>query len=92
MGAEFFSVEPKPTGGAGRARIAERLRQLHRWMSIVFTLRVVANFVGLAAGQVPAAITYAPLPPLLILTLSGLYMFGRHAGAKRHATMLATKG
>ena len=61
MGAEFFSVDPKPAGGAGGARFAARLKRIHRWMSIVFTFTVVANFAALAAGQGPAAITYAPL-------------------------------
>ena len=51
------------------------MRQLHRWLSIVFTLTVIANFVALSRGEPPAAITYAPLFPLALLLLTGLYLF-----------------
>ena len=51
------------------------IRQTHRWLSIVFTLTVIANFVAMAFGAVPALITYAPLPPLFLMLLTGLYMF-----------------
>lgn len=51
------------------------IRQTHRWLSIVFTLTVIANFVALTRGQPPAWVTYSPLPPLALLLFSGLYMF-----------------
>jgi hypothetical protein len=53
------------------------IRQTHRWLSIAFTLTVIANFVALArgAGMPPAWITYSPLPPLALLLFSGLYLF-----------------
>jgi hypothetical protein len=51
------------------------VRQSHRWLSIVFTLTVVANFVALAQGQPPAWVTYSPLLPLALLLFSGLYLF-----------------
>jgi hypothetical protein len=51
------------------------IRQIHRWLSIVFTLTVVANFVALSQGQPPAWITYSPLLPLALLLFSGLYLF-----------------
>jgi hypothetical protein len=54
------------------------IRQTHRWLSIAFTLTVIANFIalGLGRGQQPAAwITYSPLLPLAFLLLTGLYMF-----------------
>jgi hypothetical protein len=51
------------------------IRQTHRWLSIVFTLTVVANFVAMTQGPPPAWITYSPLPPLALLLFSGLYMF-----------------
>jgi hypothetical protein len=51
------------------------IRQTHRWLSIVFTLTVVANFVAMTQGPPPAWVTYSPLPPLALLLFSGLYMF-----------------
>ena len=51
------------------------IRQSHRWLSMAFTLTVVANFVAMALGTPPAWVTYAPLPPLFLLLFSGLYLF-----------------
>jgi len=54
------------------------IRQIHRWLSIVFTLTVIANFIALARGggaAPPPWITYSPLPPLALLLFTGLYMF-----------------
>lgn len=54
------------------------VRQFHRWVSLVFVLTVVANFVAMAAGggeQPPPYITYAPLLPLFLLMLTGVYLF-----------------
>lgn len=52
-----------------------RIRQLHRWMSILFTLTVIANFAARTKGEPPAWITYSPLFPLALLLLTGLYLF-----------------
>jgi len=52
------------------------IRQIHRWLSIVFTVTVIANFVVLGQGQQQVSwVTYSPLLPLALLLLSGLYMF-----------------
>ncbi len=51
------------------------IRQFHRWLSIAFTLTVIANFAVRPFGEPPAWITYAPLLPLFLLLFSGLYMF-----------------
>ena len=54
------------------------IRQIHRWVAIVFTLTVIANFVAMAqggGGMPPAWITYSPLLPLALLLFSGLYLF-----------------
>ena len=61
------------------------IRQSHRWISIVFTLTVVANFAAMAMnpGEMPPAfITYSPLLPLALLMLSGLYLFALPYTAK----------
>jgi membrane protein CcdC involved in cytochrome C biogenesis len=51
------------------------IRQFHRWISIIFTATVAANFIVMSFGQPPAWVVYAPLPPLALLLFSGLYMF-----------------
>ena len=52
------------------------IRQTHRWLSIAFTLTVIANFVQLGMGQKePNLVTYSPLLPLALLLFTGLYMF-----------------
>lgn len=52
-------------------------RRLHRWVSIAFTLTVVANFAAMAQGTPPAWVTYAPLAPLALLLITGLYLFAQ---------------
>lgn len=69
------------------------VRQTHRWLSIIFTVTVIANFAAMARGEPPAWIVYSPLLPLFLLLFSGLYMFalpyaarwrsGRSAGQTR---------
>ena len=51
------------------------VRQIHRWLSIIFTVTVIANFAAMALGQPPAWVVYSPLPPLALLLFTGLYMF-----------------
>ena len=51
------------------------VRQTHRWMSIAFTLTVIANFVAMSQGPPPAWVTYSPLPFLALLLFTGLYLF-----------------
>ena len=51
------------------------IRQIHRWLSIAFTLTVAANFVAMTQGPPPAWVTYSPLLPLAFLLLTGLYLF-----------------
>lgn len=53
------------------------IRQIHRWLSIAFTLAVIANIVALTM-QVQATwiglLAFVPLIPLLV---TGLYMFAQ---------------
>ena len=53
------------------------VRQIHRWVSIAFTVTVIANFIALArgAGMPPPWVTYSPLLPLALLLFTGLYLF-----------------
>ena len=59
------------------------LRKLHRWVSMLFVLTVIANFVAMAGGTPPAWVTYSPLLPLAVLMLSGLYLFFQPYVARR---------
>ena len=51
------------------------IRQIHRWLSIAFTVTVVANFVAMGLGEPPAWVVYSPLLPLFLLLSTGLYLF-----------------
>ena len=59
------------------------IRQGHRWLSIIFTATVAANFIAMALGTPPSWIVYSPLPPLFLLMFSGLYMFVLPYAARR---------
>lgn len=66
--------------------MSKTIRQFHRWVSIVFTVTVIANFVALGMGggkQPPAWVTYSPLLPLALLLFSGLYLFALPYAARR---------
>ena len=58
------------------------VRQIHRWLSIAFTVTVIANFVVIAqAGgkkTPPNWITYSPLPPMFLQLFTGLYLIALH--------------
>jgi hypothetical protein len=52
------------------------IRQIHRWVSVAFTLIVVIVTIA-AAGEEPAEWVFlTPLLPLALLALTGLYLFG----------------
>src|SRR5262249_54997152 len=36
------------------------VRQIHRWLSIAFTLTVIANFIAMGLGNPPAWVVYSP--------------------------------
>jgi hypothetical protein len=51
------------------------MRQVHRWLSVVFTLTVAANFIAMAFGPPPLWIVYSPLPFLFLMLATGLHLF-----------------
>lgn len=65
------------------------IRQTHRWLSIAFTVTVIANFVAMSRGTPPAWVTYSPLPPLFLLLFSGLYLFALPYAARWRGTRRA---
>jgi hypothetical protein len=60
---------------AQEGRVSKLVRQTHRWLSIIFTATVAANFIAMAIGKPPDWLVYSPLPPLFLMLVSGLYMF-----------------
>jgi len=65
------------------------VRQIHRWLSIAFTVAVIINIVNIVAlGQKEPAlwIGLLALVPLALLLLTGLYLFVLpHAAKWRNA-------
>lgn len=51
------------------------IRQGHRWISILFTLAVLINIAAMTQGQPPLWIGLLALFPLILLLISGLYLF-----------------
>jgi hypothetical protein len=58
--------------------LINRIRQFHRWMAVLFTLAVIANFVAFGMGKPIEWLYYVPLAPLGLLMLTGLCMFVQH--------------
>jgi hypothetical protein len=51
------------------------LREIHRWLSIAFTLGVISYIVVMMRGQPPAWVGLFALVQLILLLLTGLYLF-----------------
>ena len=51
------------------------VRQIHRWLSIAFTVTVIVTFVALTQEEPAVWVSYVPLPPLALLLFTGLYLF-----------------
>ncbi|MGQ0685959.1 hypothetical protein [Bradyrhizobium sp.] len=51
------------------------MRQGHRWLSIAFTVAVIANVVAMMQERQAVWVGVLALVPLILLLLSGLYMF-----------------
>jgi hypothetical protein len=71
-------------------------RQFHRWMSIAFTVGVITYMVAMATApgkQPPVWMGLLALLPLIVLLLTGLYLFALPYAAKwrgrRHVAVAA---
>jgi L-asparagine transporter-like permease len=71
-------------------QVSAWIRQSHRWVSIAFTLTVIANFAVRAFGEPQPWVTYSPLAPLFLLLVSGLYMFGLPYAARWNSQRRST--
>ena len=61
------------------------LRQFHRWLSIAFTVAAIINIVALMQGVQAAWIGMLALLPLVLLMLTGLYLFALPYAARWRA-------
>lgn len=61
------------------------IRQFHRWLSIIFTLTVLANLVALAMQKQSTWVGLMALFPLILLMITGLYLFALPYLAKSRA-------
>ncbi len=59
------------------------IRQIHRWLSIAFTFAVIANLVVMMQGMQVLWVGLLALFPLILLLLTGLYLFALPYAAKR---------
>ena len=58
------------------------LRQIHRWLSIAFTVAVGVNIIALLQDRQAVWVGLLALLPLVLLMLTGLYLFALPYAAK----------
>ncbi|MFZ5669863.1 MAG: hypothetical protein ACOY4K_10225 [Pseudomonadota bacterium] len=51
------------------------IRKAHRWLSMIFMATVILNLVALFTGQQATWIGLTALFPLILLMVSGTYLF-----------------
>ena len=51
------------------------IRQTHRWLSIAFTVAVIVNIIAMVQEKPAVWVGLLALFPLILLMLTGLYMF-----------------
>ena len=51
------------------------VRQIHRWLSVVFTVVVIVDGVIVARGKYTAWVGLLAVVPLALLLFTGLYLF-----------------
>ena len=61
------------------------IRQTHRWLSLAFTLAVLANIAMNLAGTPSVLVGLLALVPLIPLMLTGLWLFARPWLTRRDA-------
>jgi hypothetical protein len=63
--------------------VHKSIRAAHRWLSVLFTAGVVTNMAVMAGGEPPMWVGLLALLPLILLLLSGLYLFVLPYAARR---------
>ncbi len=63
----------------------EWMRQAHRWVSLAFTAGVIVNIIALRQKAPAAWVGLLALIPLLVLLVTGLYLFVQPYTARRRS-------
>ena len=66
------------------------IRQLHRWLSIAFTIAVIFNVIALIRKEQAVWVGLLALFPLILLMLSGLYLFALPYAARWRSGRVAS--
>ena len=51
------------------------IRQIHRWLSVIFVATVIVTTIALAQKPPLVWVSYVPLLPLALLSITGIYLF-----------------
>ena len=51
------------------------LRQIHRWLSVAFTVAVIVNIIAIAQKKYTASVGLLAVIPLALQFVTGLYLF-----------------
>ena len=68
------------------------IRQIHRWLSVLFTAAVIVTFVTLQQQNPPVWVNYISLPPLFLLLFTGSYLFILPHATKWRSRVRSTTG
>jgi hypothetical protein len=71
--------------------VSKLIRQTHRWLFIIFTATVIANFVAMALGEPPVWVVYSPLPPLFLMLVTHALSARSKAGYELDSRLLCYK-
>jgi hypothetical protein len=71
------AVAAKTTAKAGQVPLNwdKWIRQIHRWLSIAFTVGVIVNIVAVAQKKYTVGVGLLAGLPLTLLLVTGLYLF-----------------
>ncbi len=57
--------------------MSESIRLVHRWLPVAFTFGVIVYITTMMRGRQAPWLGLLPLVPLILLLVSGLYLFAR---------------
>ena len=55
--------------------LSQWIRRIHRWLSIAFVISVIVYIVVMTRGPVPAWLNIFPAGSLILMFLTGAYLF-----------------